>query len=129
MDCGCCPVAGIAGGATITRRGTAPRPPGWPDDPESIERARANTDVFAKKMVGQVTDHYLEAIERRNSKPAVVGPSFGGLVAQKIAGEGALAASQANGSVRGARPPSQLGQSAARYGSDWYQVSHAPARR
>jgi pimeloyl-ACP methyl ester carboxylesterase len=63
--------------------------PGWPDDPESVEQARKDPDAFAHKMVAQVTDHYLDAISRLTVKPAVVGHSFGGLIAQKIAGEGA----------------------------------------
>ena len=62
--------------------------PGWPDDPESIEDARANPDAFAEKMVQEVTDHYLEAIAALTDKPAVIGHSFGGLIAQKIAGVG-----------------------------------------
>jgi non-heme chloroperoxidase len=62
--------------------------PGWPDDPETIEEARAHPEVFAHKMVQQVTDHYAEAIGRLNRKPAVVGHSFGGLIAQKLAGDG-----------------------------------------
>lgn len=69
--------------------------PGWPDDPETIEDARANPDAFAEKMVQEVTDHYLEAISRLSLKPAVVGHSFGGLIAQKIAGVGASAATVA----------------------------------
>ncbi|MEA5454004.1 alpha/beta hydrolase [Sinomonas sp. JGH33] len=66
--------------------------PGWPDDPGSVEEARQNPDVFAKKMVGQVTDHYLEAVAGLTHAPAVVGHSFGGLIAQKMAGEGIAAA-------------------------------------
>ena len=69
--------------------------PGWPDDPESIEDARANPDAFASKMVQEVTDHYLEAIGALTLKPAVVGHSFGGLIAQKIAGTGASVATVA----------------------------------
>jgi pimeloyl-ACP methyl ester carboxylesterase len=65
--------------------------PGWPDDPDSVAEARENPEVFAHKMVQQVTDHYLEAIGKLTTKPAVVGHSFGGLIAQKIAGEGASA--------------------------------------
>ncbi|MGG7466279.1 alpha/beta hydrolase [Plantibacter sp. YIM 135347] len=65
--------------------------PGWPDDPDSVEEARKDPDVFAHKMVKQVTDHYLEAIEALTIAPAVVGHSFGGLIAQKIAGEGVSA--------------------------------------
>ncbi len=65
--------------------------PGWPDDPATVEEATANPEAFAHKMVQQVTDHYLEAIRRLDRAPAVVGHSFGGLIAQKIAGEGAAA--------------------------------------
>jgi non-heme chloroperoxidase len=63
--------------------------PGWPDDPDTVEEARANPDIFAHKMVQAVTDHYLEAIGALSAKPAVIGHSFGGLIAQKIAGTGA----------------------------------------
>jgi non-heme chloroperoxidase len=65
---------------------------GWPDDPSSVEEARARPDTFADKMVQQVTDHYLEAIRRLDRTPAVIGHSFGGLIALKIAGVGASAA-------------------------------------
>lgn len=62
--------------------------PGWPDDPDSVEEAREHPEVFARKMVGQVTDHYAAAARALMRKPAVVGHSFGGLIAQKLAGEG-----------------------------------------
>jgi pimeloyl-ACP methyl ester carboxylesterase len=65
--------------------------PGWPDDPATVAEARENPDAFAHKMVQAVTDHYLEAIRALDAKPAVIGHSFGGLIAQKIAGEGAAA--------------------------------------
>jgi non-heme chloroperoxidase len=69
--------------------------PGWPDDPQTVSEARDHPDVFAHKMVQAVTDHYLEAIGNLATKPAVVGHSFGGLIAQKIAGEGASSATVA----------------------------------
>jgi non-heme chloroperoxidase len=62
--------------------------PGWPDDPETVAEAHAKPEVFAHKMVQQVTDHYLEVIERLDQEPAVLGHSFGGLITFKIAGEG-----------------------------------------
>ena len=65
--------------------------PGWPDDPATVAEARENPEVFAHKKVGAVTDHYLAAIAGLTVEPAVVGHSFGGLIAQKIAGEGASA--------------------------------------
>jgi pimeloyl-ACP methyl ester carboxylesterase len=71
--------------------GYATLAPGWPDDPETVTEAREDPEVFAHKMVQGVTDHYLEAISRLSTKPAVVGHSFGGLIAQKIAGESVAA--------------------------------------
>jgi non-heme chloroperoxidase len=68
--------------------GYAPLTPGWPDDPETVQEARANPDVFAKKTVGQVADHVAEVIGRLSAKPAVIGHSFGGLLAQIAAGRG-----------------------------------------
>ena len=65
--------------------------PTWPDDPASVEEARAHPEAFAKKKVGQVVEHYLEAIGRLDTKPAVVGHSFGGLIAQEMAGDGVAA--------------------------------------
>lgn len=69
--------------------------PGWPDDPETVAEAREHPEVFARKMVQQVTDHYLEAAAALTVSPAVVGHSFGGLVAQKVAGQGASVATVA----------------------------------
>ena len=62
--------------------------PTWPDDPATVEEAKANPDAFAGKMVKQVTDHYAEAIGRLTQSPVVIGHSFGGLIAQKLAGDG-----------------------------------------
>jgi non-heme chloroperoxidase len=69
--------------------------PGWPDDPQTVEEANANPDSFAKKTVGQVADHFGEVIEKLDKKPAVVGHSFGGLLAQIVAGRGLSAVSVA----------------------------------
>lgn len=68
--------------------GYATLAPTWPDDPASVEEAKANPDAFAGKMVGQVTDHYAEAIDQLTGPPVLIGHSFGGMIAQKLAGEG-----------------------------------------
>ena len=81
--------------ALFEEAGYATIAPGWPDDPETVEEARRDPTVFAHKMVKQVTDHYLAAISRLTVKPAVVGHSFGGLFAQKMAGEGVSVATVA----------------------------------
>ena len=77
--------------AAFEEKGYATIAPGWPDDPDTVEAARRAPEVFAHKRVKQVTDHYLEAIRRLKMKPAVIGHSFGGLIAQRVAGEGAAA--------------------------------------
>jgi pimeloyl-ACP methyl ester carboxylesterase len=69
--------------------------PPWPDDPETVGEANANPEVFAGKTVGQVADHYADVIRRLDKKPAVIGHSFGGLLAQMIAGRGLSAATVA----------------------------------
>jgi pimeloyl-ACP methyl ester carboxylesterase len=69
--------------------------PGWPDDPQTVEEANADPEVFAHKSVGQVADHFGEVIGRLERKPALVGHSFGGLLAQILAGRGLAAASVA----------------------------------
>jgi non-heme chloroperoxidase len=69
--------------------------PGWPDDPETVEEANANPEVLARKTVGQVADHFEELIGGLTKKPAVIGHSFGGLLAQILAGRGLAAASVA----------------------------------
>jgi pimeloyl-ACP methyl ester carboxylesterase len=75
--------------------GYAPVAADWPDDPATVEEARANPEVFAGKSVGQVADHMAEVIAALNKKPAVVGHSFGGLIAQNVAGRGISAATVA----------------------------------
>lgn len=75
--------------------GYAPVQPGWPDDPDTVEEAKAHPEVFAHKGVGQVADHYVEAIGQLTTKPAVIGHSFGGLLAQIVAGRGLAAATVA----------------------------------
>jgi non-heme chloroperoxidase len=69
--------------------------PGWPDDPETVAEANAHPEVMAHKTVGQVADHFDEIIHGLKKKPAVVGHSFGGLLAQILAGRGLSAATVA----------------------------------
>jgi non-heme chloroperoxidase len=77
--------------AFFEEKGYTPIAPGWPDDPDTVEEAIQEPGVFAHKRIKEVTDHYVEAIKHLKTKPAVVGHSFGGLIAQKIAGEGVSA--------------------------------------
>jgi pimeloyl-ACP methyl ester carboxylesterase len=74
--------------AVFQEAGYATLQPDWPNDPATYEEAQANPDVFANKTVGQVADHYQEIIGGLDLKPAIIGHSFGGLLAQILAGRG-----------------------------------------
>ena len=69
--------------------------PGWPDDPETVEEAKANPDAFAGKSIGQVADHFETVIRQLDRRPAIVGHSFGGLLTEILAGRGLAFASVA----------------------------------
>jgi non-heme chloroperoxidase len=69
--------------------------PRWPDDPDTVAEANAHPEAFAGKTIGQVADHFSSVIEQLDRKPAVIGHSFGGLLAQIVAGRGLAAASVA----------------------------------
>jgi non-heme chloroperoxidase len=61
---------------------------GWPDDPETVEEAKAHPEVFAHKSIGQIADRIEGVIGGLTQKPAIVGHSFGGLLTQILAGRG-----------------------------------------
>ncbi len=86
--------------------GYAPLTPDWPDDPETVEEARANPEVLAGKKLREVADHTAEVIAGLERKPAVMGHSTGGLLAQLIADRGLSAATVAidPGPFRGVLP-------------------------
>jgi non-heme chloroperoxidase len=86
--------------------GYAPLTPDWPGDPETVDEARANPGVLAKTTLGQIADHTAEIINALDKKPAVMGHSTGGLLAEMVAGRGLSAATVAidPGVFRGVLP-------------------------
>jgi non-heme chloroperoxidase len=75
--------------------GFAALTPGWPDDPETVVEAKAHPEVFARKSIGQVADHFEAVIRALDQPPVVIGHSFGGLLAEILAGRGLAAATVA----------------------------------
>jgi non-heme chloroperoxidase len=69
--------------------------PGWPDDPETIDQAKAHPEVFANKTVGQIADHFDSILRKLTQRPVLIGHSFGGLMVQILAGRGRSAATVA----------------------------------
>jgi pimeloyl-ACP methyl ester carboxylesterase len=75
--------------------GYAPVAPGWPDDPKTVPDANARPEALAGKGIGEIADHLEAVIRGLDTKPAVIGHSFGGLLTQILAGRGLAAASVA----------------------------------
>jgi len=92
--------------SSFKEAGYAPLTPDWPDDPETVEGARANPDVLAKKTLKQVAEHTAAVIGRLEKRPVLIGHSTGGLFAQMLAGRGLAAATVAidPGVFRGVLP-------------------------
>jgi pimeloyl-ACP methyl ester carboxylesterase len=80
---------------SFREKGYATLTPGWPGDPETVEVARRTPSAFAGVSIGEVTDHLAAVIGKLQRKPILIGHSFGGLLAQKLAGEGRAAGSVA----------------------------------
>src|SRR3954454_23075857 len=80
--------------------------PSWPDDPDTVDEARAHPEVLAGKTLGQIADHVAEVIGALDKKPIVMGHSTGGLLAQMIADRGLSAVTVAidPGPFRGVLP-------------------------
>jgi non-heme chloroperoxidase len=92
--------------AMIEEAGYVALTPDWPDDPETVEEARAEPEVLAHKTLKQVFDHTTQVITALDRKPAVMGHSTGGLLAEMLAGQGLSAATVAidPGVFRGVLP-------------------------
>jgi pimeloyl-ACP methyl ester carboxylesterase len=69
--------------------------PGWPEEPETVADARSHPDAVAGKGIDDVTNHYAAMIENLPQAPIVIGHSFGGLIAEKLLGQGKVAAAVA----------------------------------
>jgi non-heme chloroperoxidase len=69
--------------------------PGWPDDPATVQEGRDSPQVFADKSIATITAHFEMVLGALSIKPVLVGHSFGGLIAQILAGRGFAAATAA----------------------------------
>ncbi|HVM56837.1 MAG TPA: alpha/beta fold hydrolase [Gaiellaceae bacterium] len=75
--------------------GYAPAAPGWPGDSPTVEETRAQADRVAGHGIDDVVEHYATIIGSLDTKPIVVGHSFGGLIAQRLLGQDLAAAAVA----------------------------------
>ncbi len=76
----------------FTAAGYVPVAPGWPGDGATVEETRKQPDAVAGHGIDDVVGHYARIIEALPSPPIVIGHSFGGLIAQRLLGDGLAAA-------------------------------------
>ncbi len=69
--------------------------PGWPHEPVTVADARAHPEAVAGIGIDDVTNHYASMIEDLEQAPIIIGHSFGGLIAEKLLGQGRAAAAVA----------------------------------
>jgi len=75
--------------------GYAPSAPGWPGDADTVEDTRAHPERIAGHGIDDAVDHYALTIKELETKPIVIGHSFGGLIAQRLLAEGHASAAVA----------------------------------
>lgn len=68
--------------------GYQPIAPGWPREPATVAEARANPDLAADITIDEATDHFRAIIEALQEPPVIIGHSFGGLITEKLLGQG-----------------------------------------
>ena len=72
--------------------GYLPLAPGWPGDSDTVEETRAHPDRTAGKGIEDVVEHYAQIISGLDTRPIVIGHSFGGLIVQRLLGQDLAAA-------------------------------------
>jgi alpha-beta hydrolase superfamily lysophospholipase len=68
--------------------GYAPVAPGWPHEPATVELAREHPDAVAGIGIDDATEHFASIIAGLERPPVIVGHSFGGLITEKLLGQG-----------------------------------------
>ena len=79
----------------IPRPGYQPIAPGWPGEPDTVEEARNHPELVADTTIDAATEHFADIIADLDDVPVLVGHSFGGLIVEKLLGEGIGAAAVA----------------------------------
>ncbi|MFF1878820.1 alpha/beta hydrolase [Leifsonia sp. NPDC058230] len=68
--------------------GFDPVAPPWPGERDTVEETRAHPEDVADKSIDDVTGHFAKIIEGFDVPPVIIGHSFGGLIAEKLLGQG-----------------------------------------
>lgn len=82
----------------FTEHGYAVSAPGWPGDSDTVAATRENANALNDIGIAEIVNHYVGIIGaggKHETKPVVVGHSFGGLIAQELLAGGHVAAAVA----------------------------------
>jgi pimeloyl-ACP methyl ester carboxylesterase len=71
----------------FAENGYAPVAPGWPGEPDTVAEAKAHPELVANVGIADAAQHFSDIIATLDSKPILIGHSFGGLLAEKLLGE------------------------------------------
>jgi alpha-beta hydrolase superfamily lysophospholipase len=72
----------------LRQHGYDPIAPGWPGEPATVEEARRHPDLVADRGILDLVEHFSAIIKGMPSPPILIGHSFGGLLVEKLLGEG-----------------------------------------
>jgi pimeloyl-ACP methyl ester carboxylesterase len=68
--------------------GYEPTAPNWPNEPDTVQAARDEPERVANISIDDATAHYAKIIDSLNAEPVIIGHSFGGLITEKLLGQG-----------------------------------------
>jgi pimeloyl-ACP methyl ester carboxylesterase len=68
--------------------GYEPIAPGWPHEPSTVAQAREKPELVANIGIDDAVNHYAEIIGALAAPPVIIGHSFGGLITEKLLGQG-----------------------------------------
>lgn len=86
---------GTPGSTCSPRPATTRSPPGGRTNPTPSSRPASSPDLVANTSIDDATAHFLKIIDSLDADPVIIGHSFGGLLAEKLLGQGVGAAAVA----------------------------------
>ena len=90
--CGCTRRAGIPGSSTSSEAGYQPTHRAGRTSRPTVAEAREHPELVANTSIDDAVAHYARVIESLESAPVIIGHSFGGLITEKLLGQGMGAA-------------------------------------
>jgi len=66
--------------------------PEWPGEPKTLDQARADPDSIAGRGIDDLVQHFGALVDAMEQRPVLIGHSLGGLVAERLLGQGRGAA-------------------------------------